>query len=225
MKIKKLNMAGVSHDILIVAFVAIFAIAGVAYLVASHADNCPVVSGAMSGPVSPPVSEDVSPSDSSCIATSGPVSVVGNKVGLDRLWNPTIQDHFYTDNLTEEKAVDTYYGYHYETMVGLVYQDQVPGSVPLLRAYNPKITDHFYTDNVKTLNTATQLYGYRYEGVEGYVMPTQTAGTVPLYRLYSAQRADHFYTTNAAEMQQAESSLGYKYEGIEGYVFSVPNKF
>ena len=37
---KKLDMRGITHDILLVAFVAIFAIAGVAYLVASHADPC-----------------------------------------------------------------------------------------------------------------------------------------------------------------------------------------
>jgi hypothetical protein len=40
MKFKKLNARGFSHDLLVVAFVVIFAIAGVAYLVASHADTC-----------------------------------------------------------------------------------------------------------------------------------------------------------------------------------------
>ncbi|MGC1177263.1 MAG: hypothetical protein WA843_04290 [Candidatus Saccharimonadales bacterium] len=42
---KKLDMRGVAHDVIIIAFVAIFAIAGVAYLVASHADSCSPVSG------------------------------------------------------------------------------------------------------------------------------------------------------------------------------------
>jgi hypothetical protein len=38
-KLKKLNARGFSHDILLVLFVVIFAIAGVAYLVASHAST------------------------------------------------------------------------------------------------------------------------------------------------------------------------------------------
>ncbi len=37
---KKLDIRGMAHEILLVAFVAIFAIAGVAYMVASHADSC-----------------------------------------------------------------------------------------------------------------------------------------------------------------------------------------
>lgn len=40
MKLKRLNARGFSHDMLIVLFVAVFAIAGVAYLVASHANSC-----------------------------------------------------------------------------------------------------------------------------------------------------------------------------------------
>lgn len=39
MKIKKLNARGFSHDVVLVAFVAIFSIAGVTYLVASHANG------------------------------------------------------------------------------------------------------------------------------------------------------------------------------------------
>lgn len=37
---KKLDMRGFSHEILVVAFVVVFAIAGVAYMVGSHADSC-----------------------------------------------------------------------------------------------------------------------------------------------------------------------------------------
>jgi cell wall-associated NlpC family hydrolase len=39
MKLKKLNMRGFSHDIVLLAIVIIFAIGGVGYLVASHADT------------------------------------------------------------------------------------------------------------------------------------------------------------------------------------------
>jgi hypothetical protein len=40
MKLKKLDARGFSHDLLIVVFVVLFAIAGVGYMVASHADTC-----------------------------------------------------------------------------------------------------------------------------------------------------------------------------------------
>lgn len=55
LKLRKLNTRGFSHDITLVVFVAIFAIAGVGYMVASYAN--PVskksVSGAASGAKSP----------------------------------------------------------------------------------------------------------------------------------------------------------------------------
>lgn len=67
MKIKKLDARGFSHDLVIVAFVVIFAIAGVGYLVASHADTCPAVSGAASDAAS-------NTSSGSCPPASGAVS-------------------------------------------------------------------------------------------------------------------------------------------------------
>jgi hypothetical protein len=41
MKIKKLNMQGFSHDIFLLLFVVVFAVAGVGYIVASHASPAP----------------------------------------------------------------------------------------------------------------------------------------------------------------------------------------
>jgi hypothetical protein len=61
MKLTRLNARGFSHDLIMVAFVAVFAIGGVAYLVASHADSC---STEASGPIS----------GQPCDPTSGPVT-------------------------------------------------------------------------------------------------------------------------------------------------------
>lgn len=63
MKIKRLDVRGFSHDVVLVFFVVIFAIGGVAYMVASRAYGCeePVsgaVSSDVSGEASGPVSED-----------------------------------------------------------------------------------------------------------------------------------------------------------------------
>jgi hypothetical protein len=61
MKLKKLDMRGFSHDIALVLFMVIFAIGGVGYLVASHAESCNPVSGAVSsGGLSGPVSDAIS---------------------------------------------------------------------------------------------------------------------------------------------------------------------
>ena len=60
MKLKKLDMRGFSHDIGLALFVVVFAIIGVGYLVASHADNCNPVSGAVSSSTSAPVCQPVS---------------------------------------------------------------------------------------------------------------------------------------------------------------------
>lgn len=75
MTLKKLDARGFSHDVLIVLFVVIFAIAGVGYLVASHADDCSAVSAAISKGVSVPASAPASGSTSGAkCATSGPVT-------------------------------------------------------------------------------------------------------------------------------------------------------
>ncbi|MDB5171195.1 MAG: hypothetical protein JWO35_889 [Candidatus Saccharibacteria bacterium] len=55
MKIKKLDVRGFSHDILMVAFVVIFAVVGVGYVVASHADSCTSSSTKNCASVSMPV--------------------------------------------------------------------------------------------------------------------------------------------------------------------------
>ncbi len=45
MKLKKLNPKGFSHDIVFVLVIVLFAVGGVAYLVASHADQLPATTG------------------------------------------------------------------------------------------------------------------------------------------------------------------------------------
>lgn len=75
---KKLNMRGMAHEMVLVAVVVIFAIAGVGYLVASHADSrCPV-SNVTSMPSSSP---------SSAVACI-PVSVPGDPGTPPEAYNP-----------------------------------------------------------------------------------------------------------------------------------------
>jgi hypothetical protein len=73
MKLKKLNAKGFSHEILLVAFVVIFAVAGVAYIVASHADSC-----SNGGTAAAKVNSNGGVSAPSCsaVSVSGPVAKV-----------------------------------------------------------------------------------------------------------------------------------------------------
>jgi hypothetical protein len=87
MKLKKLDMRGFSHDIAMALFVVIFAIAGVGYLVASHADNCSPVSGVVSVvsgdtpvPVSTPTSSATSASACQSVPLSPPVNYAATQI-------------------------------------------------------------------------------------------------------------------------------------------------
>ena len=82
MKLKKLDMRGFSHDIALVLFVVIFAIAGVGYLVASHADNCNPnpVSGVTSGAVSTVVSSPASTPVCQSVPITAPTNYAATQI-------------------------------------------------------------------------------------------------------------------------------------------------
>jgi hypothetical protein len=208
MSLKKLNNRGFSHDILIVALVVVFAVCGVAYMVASHADECTPVSGAVTAPVT----------TTNCTPASSPVTSPSVAlVPLYESYNSKVVDHFYTDSAAEKNNV-AYFGYQYQGIKGYVYPTQVSGSVPLYELYSSAITDHFYTDSATQKNSAIANYGYKYEAIEGYVMPGQVSGTVPLYQLWNAKLSDHFYTDSATEKNNV-AYFGYTYQTIQGYVY------
>jgi hypothetical protein len=214
MRLKKLNARGFSHDIMIVAVVVVFAVCGVGYMVASHADDCTPVSGAVTAPVT---------TTTNCTPASSPVSSPSVAlVPLYESYNSKIGDHFYTDSATEKNNV-AYYGYQYQGIQGYVYPTQVSGSVPLYELYSSTVTDHFYTDSASQKNSVVAYYGYKYETIEGYVMPTQVSGTVPLYQLWNAKIGDHFYTDSATQKSAAVADYGYTYETIQGYVYPTGN--
>lgn len=101
MKIKRLNARGFSHDLLLVAFVVIFAISGVAYLVASRADSC---DGSASGVSA--VSEPGSGPASGCSITSATCTVTG--VPANPAYGQTITPQAYIINTGNTAFVPTY---------------------------------------------------------------------------------------------------------------------
>ncbi len=77
MKLKKLDMRGFSHDVVLVLFIAIFAIGGVAYLVASHAASCtptPTQPGNAQPYTATPTYIIKGSTPSGCQSVSGPVT-------------------------------------------------------------------------------------------------------------------------------------------------------
>jgi len=71
MRRQRLNARGFSHDLILVAFVVVFALVGAAYLVATHAATCGNAVSGVSSPASGSVSQ---PASGSCPVVSGPVS-------------------------------------------------------------------------------------------------------------------------------------------------------
>jgi hypothetical protein len=111
MKLKKLNMRGFSHDIVLVLFVVIFAIGGVGYLIASHADSCNpvsgVVSGVVSGEVSGPVTSPASGPVSGTACQSGPLTAPTNYAAT----NITTSSFVYSFSPSTDNSGNTITGY------------------------------------------------------------------------------------------------------------------
>ncbi len=107
MKIKKLNMRGFSHDMFLVLFVVVFAIAGVTYLVASHADPCNP--GTVSGPIIYPASGQVSGSISSCNSVHVSCTITG--VPVNPKHNALLQPRLTITNKGKKSVKFTYTNY------------------------------------------------------------------------------------------------------------------
>lgn len=132
---------------------------------------------------------------------------------VDRSYNATTGEHFYTTNDTEASCCgftveDEPYYYLYST--------QQTGLVPFYRCLL-STGFHFYT----TSSTCEGASGATVEGAMGFIATSATCGAVPLYRLYDGTNGDHLYTTSSAEMTSAESG-GYTFESIAGYVWTAP---
>jgi len=156
--------------------------------------------------------------------------------------------HFYTTDSTERDGLLNHGHYRGEGIAGYVFNQLVPGTVPLYRLsktdvfmpgkYGWNATKHFYTTNKAETDKAVNSFGFKLEGIQCYVAPKDkpVPGTVALYRLYhplsksetgyvGINRAgddDHFYTTNSGEKYKAVYKIQYADEGIACYVWPQP---
>eukprot|EP00298_Acanthocystis_sp_HF-20_P017674 c21803_g1_i3.p1 GENE.c21803_g1_i3~~c21803_g1_i3.p1 ORF type:complete len:1064 (-),score=458.95 c21803_g1_i3:71-3262(-) len=161
---------------------------------------------------------------------------IDNVRPLYRYYSSQLRDHFYTSSSGElgviSSGIMAKYSFVSEGLAGLVWINQIPGTVPLYRYYNPRHVDHFYTTNPNEIATTTPgakgRYGYICEGNVGFVFTQGNDLTVPLYRYWNPSRVDHFYTTNEKEIGTTTPGTrgigGYYSEGIAGHIVS-PERF
>lgn len=138
------------------------------------------------------------------------------RLPMIRMYNPAINDHFYTSNRIEADEAAAKHGYRLEGEMGYMYRYEQANTEPVYRMWNPKAGKHFYTTSLDENRNALNS-GFLQEGILGFV-PNQYSGggEVGLLRLYSPAEQKHFYTTSIAERDMLVGK-GYKWEGYLGY--------
>lgn len=123
-----------------------------------------------------------------------------------RLYNPNTGEHFYTENLYEQKSLSTN-GWRYE---GVGWQAAISGTA-VYRVYNPNARggDHYYTMSKYEAQSLVNV-GWRWDnnGKAAFY----SGGSVNLYVAYNpnANSGSHNYTTNTYE-QNSLLGKGWKY--------------
>ena len=125
---------------------------------------------------------------------------------LHRFFNPNGTDHYYT-------RFDGGYGpWKHEGKEDVVFDGQLPGTVPLYQLWDDPNSDHFYTTSWNEAVGAMSI-GYEYVRVEGYVYSSPGFDRVPMYRYWNGGAPDHFYSGD----WMADGAYGYGYEGVAWY--------
>ncbi len=138
------------------------------------------------------------------------------RVPMIRMYNPAINDHFYTSNRQEANEAAARHGYRLEGEMGYMYKYEQANNEPVYRMWNPQAKKHFYTTSKQEMETV-RAGGFNLEGVLGYVPNLYAGGgEVGLVRLYSPREQKHFYTTSVAESNML-ATKGYVWEGYLGH--------
>lgn len=101
-----------------------------------------------------------------------------------------------------------------EGVVGHLYPDPRPGTVPLTRWMHRRLGCRFYTTDPVGPNPAD----FRPEGVAGHVLDRPAPGTLPVYRWHRPR--DFLYTT--AANGEGAARRGYRPEGVSFYLLAEP---
>lgn len=102
--------------------------------------------------------------------------------------------------------------YSRDMIIGYVFYNEAPGTVPLYRFYNPKTEDFYASTNPEPEE------GYMLTGLVGYIYPPdmpKPEGTIELWSFWNKKSKDHMESIDP----QAEGKEGYELLGLIGYVY------
>lgn len=99
-------------------------------------------------------------------------------------------------------------------IIGWVYTEPQPGSVPLYTYYNGVTLDNMLS------NSSTAPSGYALVRTEGYAPPPTSNGTTnPLMQYYNSVTSHHWAVT--AGWVENATAAGFKDTGTMGFVFTT----
>ncbi len=149
---------------------------------------------------------------------------VNNSINGETIWNATILwEMEYVENRsiklvsldpclhTRTFLYTILKGYSRDMVIGYVFYDEAPGTVPLYRFYNTK-TENFYS----SINPEPEE-GYTKLGIIGYIYPPDAPkpeGTTELWSFWNKKSKDHMESVDP----EAEGKEGYEMLGLLGYI-------
>ncbi len=136
-------------------------------------------------------------------------------VGVYRLYQPSVGEHFFTAYLSEKNSAITKAGYTYEGVGFRAYKSQLHSSSPIYRLYKNSNHRHFYTAS-HIERDALVKNGFTYEEVAFYGFTSNASSGRPVYRLLNRSNGLHMFTISLNERNKLISA-GYKDEGIGWY--------
>ncbi len=165
-------------------------------------------------------------SDSGSFTYTPPLSPAPVWVPLYRLYNNSIDDHFYTTVKAHkegaESAEEEENRYKYEKIECYLSDRPYdsPDSKPLYHLYSADKNEHYYTSdaNEKDILINTANGDYQYQGIVGFLNATTSDGLLPLEYARHSANTDNFYTVSKLEYDNAVNSYAFSPMGIVGYV-------
>jgi hypothetical protein len=137
---------------------------------------------------------------------------------LYRLW--VKNNNYFTASLSDFHYVQgrwrfvPEYGHTGSYVLGYVFSQQQPGTVPLIRLYSERQDNHILLTSSNEinlyLNSAHLLNnGIAESYIVGYAYPNNRAGTTPIYRVYNNSLRNTFLSTSMDEVRFYQNRWGY----------------
>ena len=135
---------------------------------------------------------------------------------LKLYWNAKLQDHLLVASETSHRfALQN--GYTLIRTVGMVYNKEITGGIPLHLMFSTANNDHVLTAAVGEL--PLHLKGYKLKGIEGWI-PSVATGGIPLRTYWCEDRRDSLGVADAETAKEIANPSNGKYviKRIEGRI-------